>query len=198
MIKRTWLIRYFAFNEYDDKVKCIRCKRELKIFIGISRLKYHLKSCHEGNEGNDVDIMVQQSVNEKDNASTSSHQVELYSQTIDEERQRFYATVQQQQIVKGTESKQVLQSNTTLNNDSYFLNALTFCDSTEHLKSNDEINISTANILMQQSLNEAHNVNSRSNHVGTHSEAIENEDKRFHHETILNQQTAMMISEEIL
>ncbi|KAL6256244.1 hypothetical protein P5V15_012360 [Pogonomyrmex californicus] len=129
MIKRTWLKQYFAFNEYDDKAKCIYCEHKLTIFTGTMGLENHLKIYHgifansrsdEGNEGNNAYLMIQQSANNKNAVSTSSHAAGSYSQITENEgeQQRFYSgTVQDEQLLTMNILKPTSQTDSMSNDD---------------------------------------------------------------------------------
>ncbi|XP_011636563.1 uncharacterized protein LOC105426862 [Pogonomyrmex barbatus] len=184
MIKRTWLKQYFAFNECDDKAKCMYCDHKLTIFAGTRGLENHLKIYHginensrsdEGNEGNNAYLMVQQSANNKNAVSTNSHGAESYSQITENEgeQQRFYSgTVQDEQLLTMNILKPTSQTDSISNNDMIFEDALHKINTEiERIIENTEIN--------GQSVNEHINASTGFNQICTESQTTEYEKNQW-------------------
>ncbi|KAL6256245.1 hypothetical protein P5V15_012361 [Pogonomyrmex californicus] len=193
MIKCTWVKQYFAFNECDDKAKCICCEHKLTIFTGTRGLENHLKIFHginensrsdERNEGNNAYLMAQQSANNKNAVSTSSHGAGSYSQITENEgeQQRFYSgTVQDEQLLTMNSLKPTSQTD-SMSNDDIFEDALHEIDTEiERIIENTEIG--------EQSVNEHINASTSFYQICTESQTTEYERNQwFYSETVQDDQ----------
>ncbi|KAL6261729.1 hypothetical protein P5V15_006817 [Pogonomyrmex californicus] len=186
-------VRHFAISNDSHMIKCIHCDLKLSIFLGINGLANHLLAFHgisdstrteRENEKNNADIMMQQ-LNDKSSAKNDCAME-------NKKRQRScYESIQDQPIMQTNILKQILQSETS-HNDNLTPDVLTSQNVNKCLKLDEEIGRNIVDLRrMQHMTNESNIASSRVYREAYLRDTASERDRWLHYGAVQNQRTVM-------